>query len=166
MVGLLQASSSGPSASLNLLVKSVVRPSPAATGHWSITICPIDNVGQGPPVQIGAQIVAEEVDPPMLTYVTAARNMRGDEDALIVPQAMIGFMFKLTHVDVQGHPPELSRRESSDQRLFVDDLTPRDVHQDSAWLHGGKGLPTDQLGRLRCPLTTDHHAVALLEESI
>src|SRR2546426_7379961 len=87
MVGLLQASSSGPSASLNLLVKSVVRPSPAATGHWSITICPIDNVGQGPPVQIGAQIIAEEVDPPMLTHVTAARDTRGDEDALIVPHA-------------------------------------------------------------------------------
>src|SRR2546427_11383302 len=75
-------------------------------------------------------------------------------------------MFKPTHVDVQGPPPELSRRESSDQRLFVDDLTPRDVHQDSAWLHGGKGPPTNQLGRLRCPLTTDHHAFALLEETI
>src|SRR5207244_13258070 len=87
-------------------------------------------------------------------------------EPLVAPQSMIVFIVKPTHVDVQGHPPELSRRESSDQRLFVDDLTPRDVHQDSAWLHGGKGLPTDQLGRLRCPLTTDHHAVALLEESI
>src|SRR3981081_1791607 len=102
----------------------------------------------------------------MLPHVTAARDMRGDEDRLIVPEALIGFMFKLTHIDVQGHPPELSRRESSDQRLFVDDLTPRDVHQDSAWLHRGKGLPTDQLGRLRGPLTTDRHAVALREESI
>ncbi len=77
-----------------------LRPSPAAAGHWSITICPIDDVGQGPPVQIGAQIVAEEGDPPMLTHVTAARDMRGDEDALIVPEATIGFMFKLTHIDV------------------------------------------------------------------
>ena len=36
----------------------------------------------------------------MLTHVTAARDMRGDEDALIVPEATIGFMFKLTHIDV------------------------------------------------------------------
>src|SRR5260370_36300298 len=118
MVGLLQASSSVPSASLNLLVKLAAamlkvswirasaesirrQASPAAAGHWSITICPIDNVGQGPPVQIGAQIVAEEVDPPMPTHViTAARDMRGDGDALIVPEAMIGFMFKLTDIDV------------------------------------------------------------------
>src|SRR2546425_1333911 len=134
--------------------------------HWSIAIRPIDDIGQGTPVQIGAQVVAEEVDPPMLTHVTAARDMRGDEDALIVPEATIGFMFELTHIDVQGRPPQLSRREGSDQRLFVDDFTPRDVHQDRARLHGSKGLPTDQLGRLRCPLTTDHHAVALLEESI
>src|ERR1700720_2834866 len=81
MVGLLQASSSVPSALLNLLVKlaaamlrvSWVRASAESVrrqalashtaGHWSITICPIDDVGQGPPVQIGAQIVAEEVDP-------------------------------------------------------------------------------------------------------
>src|SRR5439155_10437570 len=143
-----------------------LRPSPAAAGHWSITICPIDDVGQGPPVQIGAQIVAEQVDPSMLTHVTAARDMRGDEDALIVPEATIGFMFKLTLIHVEGHSPQLSRREGSDQRLFVDDFTPRHVHQDGAGLHGGKGLPTDQLGRLWCPLTTDHHAVALLEESI
>src|SRR5207244_10943174 len=87
-------------------------------------------------------------------------------EPLVAPQSMIVFIVKPTHVDVQGHPPELSRRESSDQRLFVDDLTPRDVHQDSAWLHGSKGLPTDQLGRLRCPLTTDHHAIALLEENV
>src|SRR5438128_5124236 len=133
---------------------------------WSITIRPIDDIGQGTPVQIGAQVVAEEVDPPMLTHVTAARDMRGDEDALIVPEATIGFMFELTHIDVQGRPPQLSRCEDGDQRLFVDDFTPRDVHQDGAGLHGRKGLPTDQLGRLRCPLTTDHHAVALLEESM
>ena len=75
---------------------SVVRPSPAAAGHWSITICPIDDVGQGPAVQIGPQIVAEEVDPPMLTHVTAPRDMWGDENALIVPESTIGFMFKLT----------------------------------------------------------------------
>jgi hypothetical protein len=33
----------------------------------------------------------------MLTRVTAAGDMRGDEDALVVPEATIGFMFKLTH---------------------------------------------------------------------
>src|SRR5205809_401856 len=44
----------------------------------SITICPIDDVGQGLPVQIGAQVVAEEVDPPMLPPVAAAGDMRGD----------------------------------------------------------------------------------------
>jgi hypothetical protein len=79
---------------------SVVRLLPAAAGHSSITICPIDDVGQGPPVQIGALVVAEEVDPPMLTHVTAGRDMGGDEDALIVPEATIGFMVKLTHIDV------------------------------------------------------------------
>src|SRR5712692_10452130 len=135
-------------------------------GRSSITIRPIDDVGQGPPVQIGAQIVAEEVDPPMLTHITAARDMPSDEDVLIDPEATIGFMFEVIDIELYGRPSKLSRREGSDQRLFVDDFIPRDVHQDSAWLHGGKGLPTDQLGRLRCPLTTDHHAVALLEESI
>ena len=40
----------------------------------------------------------------MLTHVTAARDMRGDEDALVVPEATIGFMFELTHIDVEGHP--------------------------------------------------------------
>src|SRR6266705_3656727 len=141
-----------------------LRPSPAAAGHWSITICPIDDVGQGPPVQIGAQIVAEEVDPPMLTHVTAARDMRGDEDALIVPEAAIGFVLKLTLIDVEGHPTQRARRKGGDQRLFVDDFAPRDVHEDRAWLHGGKSRRTDQPGRLRCPLTADHHAIALREE--
>src|SRR6266550_6807067 len=102
----------------------------------------------------------------MLTHVAAARDMRGDEDALIVPEATIGFMLKLTHIDVESRTPQLSRRESSDQCLFVDDFAPRDVHQDGAWLHRGEGLPTDQLGRLRCPLTADHHAVALREKSM
>src|SRR2546426_400800 len=108
-----------------------LRPSPAAAGHWSITICPIDDVGQGPPVQIGAQIVAEQVDPPMLTHVTAARDMRGDEDALIVPEATIGFMFKLTLIDVEGRPPQLSRREGSDQppHLLADATGAHDAHR-------------------------------------
>src|SRR3989442_15321559 len=95
---------------------------------WSITIRPIDDIGQGTPVQIGAQIVAEEADPPMLTHVTAARDVRGDEDALIVPEATIGFMFKLPHIDVEGRPPQLSRGEGGDQCLFVDDFAPRDIH--------------------------------------
>src|SRR5215216_2048404 len=100
----------------------------------------------------------------MLTLVTAARDMRSDEDARIVPEATIGCMLELAHIDVEGHPPQPSRHESREQRLFVNDFTSRDVDQDHAWLHGGKGLPTDQLGRLRCPLTTDHHGIALLEE--
>src|SRR5262245_12219409 len=102
----------------------------------------------------------------MLTHITTARDMRGDEDTLIIPETTIGFMFKLTDIYVEGCSPQLSRREGSDQRLLVDDFASRDVHQDSARLHGGKSLPTDQLGRLRCPLTTDHHGVALPEESI
>src|SRR3989442_13878906 len=75
-----------------------LRPSPAAAGHWAITICPIDDVGQGPPGQIGAQMVAEQGDPPMLTHVTAARDMRGDGDALMVPGTPSGFMLKLTPI--------------------------------------------------------------------
>src|SRR5882762_72012 len=102
----------------------------------------------------------------MLTHVTAARDMRGDEDALIVPEAAIGFMLELTDIDVEGHTPQLSRRESRDQRFFVDDFPPRDVHEDRAWLHRGEGLPTDQLGRLRRPLTANHHAVTLREQSM
>src|SRR5712691_7991036 len=90
--------------------------------------------------------------------------MRRDEDALIVPEATIGFVFELTHVHVEGHAPQRACRKGGDQRLFVDDLAPRDVHEDRAWLHGGKSLRTDQPGRLRCPLTADHHAIALLEE--
>src|SRR5262245_29505197 len=101
----------------------------------------------------------------MLAHVTAARDMRGDEDALVVPEATIGFPLELALVDVQGHPPQPSRRERRDQRFFVDDFTARDVDQDRAGLHGRKGLATDQLGRLRCPLTTDHHGVTLLEKS-
>ena len=53
----------------------------------------------------------------MLANVAAARDMGGDEDALIVPEATIGLMFELALIDVQGRPPQLSRREGSDQRL-------------------------------------------------
>src|SRR5688572_7800729 len=97
----------------------------------------------------------------MLTRVSAARDMRGDEDAVIVPEATIGFMFELTHIDVQRHPPQLSLREGSDQRLFVDDFTPRDIDENDAGLHGGESLSPDQPGRLWCPLTTDDHGIAL-----
>ena len=102
----------------------------------------------------------------MLTPVTAARDMRGDEDARVVPEARVWGMLELAHIDIEGHPPQRSRRESRDQCLLVNDLTPRDVDQDHARLHDGKGLPTDQSGRLRCPLTTDRHGVALLEERL
>src|SRR5262245_57423668 len=147
---------------------------PAATGHQrdsgeerlSIAGGPVDDVGQGPSVEIGAQIVAEEVDAPMLTHVTAARDMWGDEDAFVVPEATIGFMFEFPHVDVEGHAPQPSRGEGGDQRLLVDDLAARDIYQNGARLHGGQRLRTDQLGRLRCPLTADHHAIALLEEGV
>ena len=73
----------------------------------------------------------------MLTHVTAARDMRGDEDAIIVPEATIGFMFKLTYIDVEGRPPEPSRCEGSDQRLFVDDFTPRELRTLLRWRTGG-----------------------------
>src|SRR5688572_18525301 len=136
----------------------------SALHHWSIPLRPVDDVGQGPPVQISAQIVAEEADPPMLRQVSAAGDVRSDENALVVPEATIGFVFELAHIDVEGHPSQRSRRKGGDQRFFVDDFTPRDVDQDGAWLHRGKGLPTDQLGRLRGPLTTDHHGIAFPEE--
>src|SRR5438105_15952072 len=92
--------------------------------HGSIPIRPIDDVGQGTPVQIGAQIVAEEVDPTVLTHVSAPGDVRGDEDTLIVPEATIRLVFELAHVDVEGHSPQRSGPEGRDPRLFVDDLPP------------------------------------------
>ena len=100
----------------------------------------------------------------MLTGVSAAGDMWGDEDALVVPEAMIGFMLELTHVDVECDASQLSRRERIDQCLFVDDFPPRDVHENRAGLQGGKRLSPDQPGRLRCPLTADRHRIALFEE--
>jgi hypothetical protein len=36
----------------------------------------------------------------MLVHVAAARDMGGDEDTLVVPEAAIGFMLKLALIDV------------------------------------------------------------------
>ena len=41
----------------------------------------------------------------MLTHVTAAGDVRGDEHAIVVPEAAIGLVLELTHVDVEGHAP-------------------------------------------------------------
>src|SRR5262245_45375447 len=94
----------------------------AAKERSSIARGPVDDVGQRPAVEIGAQVLAEEVDAPMLTHVTAVRDVRGDEDALVVPEATIRFMLELAHVHVEGRSPQSSRGEGGDQRLLVDDL--------------------------------------------
>src|SRR5262245_35206935 len=85
-----------------------VSPGNRPSGPCSVTICPVDDVGQGPPIQIGPQVVAEQVDPAMLSDIAAAGDVRGDEDALVFPEAGIGLVLELAHVDVERDPSEPS----------------------------------------------------------
>src|SRR3984893_18940237 len=52
------------------------------------------------------------------------------------------------------------------QCLFVDDLAPGDVDEHRPRLHRRKAVLVEETGRLRRPLTADHHEIAIRQEPI
>src|SRR5262249_39077249 len=52
------------------------------------------------------------------------------------------------------------------KRLLVDDLTPGDVDEHGPRPHRCEAVLVEETGRLRCPLTADHHEIALRQEPI
>ena len=75
-------------------------------------------------------------------------------------------MFKLPLIDVEGHPPQRSRWEGSNQCLLVDDFIRATFTRIAPGFMAARASRPIRLVVLRCPLTTDHHGTALLEERI
>src|SRR5262245_20774604 len=97
----------------------------------------------------------------MLRHVCTAGDMRGDQDALVLPEAGIGGVLELALVDVEADAAQLARCERIDQRRFIDDLAARDVDQHRSRAHRLERRAADPTGRLRRPLAADGHELAL-----
>src|SRR5215510_3519272 len=132
----------------------------------SIALFPIDHVGQTPAVEMGTQILTEQVDTTMLRNIGTTGNVGRDENAFVVPEPTVRLPFELAVIDIQGDSSQLSRSESAEQGLFIDDLPARHVGENGAGLHRREGLAPDHAGCLRRPLAADGHAVALTQEGM
>src|SRR5262249_41040212 len=86
----------------------------------SVALVPIDRVGQRPTLEIGAQIVTEQLDPAMLRNIRTSRNVRRDQDALVVPEPVVRLPLELAVIDIQRNAAQFSRSESGAQGFFID----------------------------------------------
>src|SRR5215467_11758912 len=62
---------------------------------------PIDHIAQRPAVEIGAQVVAEEVDRAVPVFVAGARDMRRDQYPGVGPQPRRRRMLEFTDIDIE-----------------------------------------------------------------
>lgn len=61
-------------------------PAPGGAGELLIAPFPIDDIPERPALEIGAQIVAEEIDGAMTVLITGRRDMRRDQYPGIGPE--------------------------------------------------------------------------------
>src|SRR5438309_11159603 len=72
----------------------------------SIASIPVDDVLQGPAIEIGAQIVAEEVDGTVPILIAGTRDVRRDQNLGIGPQPRHRRVFEFTDIDIERSAPQ------------------------------------------------------------
>ncbi len=132
---------------------------PRARGA-SVAPRPVDDVAQGPAVEVGAQVVAEDVDGAVPLLVADAGDVRRDQHAGIGPQLTPRRVLELADIDVEGGAAQVVAGQRVGQGLFIDDLAAGDIDQHGPRLHGGKALRVEQAGRLGRPLAADGDEIA------
>ena len=117
-------------------------------------------------IYISSQVITEQLDATVLGPISFVRNMRGDEDAFIIPETEIWFVLKLSNIDIQSNPPELPNCERFNQCFFVDDFPACNVDQHGSWFHGCEGFSVNQFCGLRRPLTANSYELTLTKKFI
>ena len=69
------------------MAASPTRVGPGGAGKLLIAPFPIDDIPKRPAIEIGAQIVAEEIDGAMTVLITCRRDVRRDQYPGIRPEA-------------------------------------------------------------------------------
>src|SRR5262245_38001470 len=127
---------------------------------------PIDDIPERGALEIGAQVVAEEIDRAMTVLITGGRDMRRDQHPGIGPEPWRWRVLELADIDIERCAAQMIALERVGEGLLVDDLTPGDVDEHAPRLHRCKAVLVEETGRLRCPLAADHHEIALRQEPI
>src|SRR5229473_2009787 len=141
------------------------RNKPARLG-WSIPPLPIDYVAQRSSVDVGAQVVAKDIDRAVPAFVAVAGDVRGDQHPLVLPEPRRRGLLKFPLIDVEHDAAQAALVERPGERGFVDDLAAGDVDEDAAGFHRGKPLLVEEMRRLRRPLAADHDKVALRQQQV
>src|SRR6478672_11463082 len=131
---------------------------------WSITALPVHQVLKRPTGQIFGEIFAEQVDALVLRDITHGRDMRRDEDALVIPQAPVRRALEFALIDVQRNTPEFALSKRTEQRFFVDNLTAGNVDQNGTRPQSGKSVAADQMGGLFRPWTRNCYEIGLPQQ--
>src|SRR5215471_7560866 len=92
--------------------------------------------------------------------------MRRDQYPGIGPQLRRRRVLEFTNINIERRAAQMIALEGVGEGLLVDDLAPGDVDEHAPQLHRGKAVLVEQTGRLRRPLATDHHEIAVRQESI
>ena len=95
-----------------LLMSESKEVSPKQSGI-SIAALPIHHILERPAGQISREIFAEQADALVLRNIAHGRDMRRDEDALVVPQATVRRPLEFTLIDVQRDTAEFVFFQSS-----------------------------------------------------
>src|SRR5689334_22019952 len=132
----------------------------------SIAALPIDDIPQRRAIEIGAQVVAEEIDGAMTIPIAGSRNMRRDQHPRIGPEPRRRRVLEFADIDVERRASQMVALQRVGQRLLVDNLTPGHIDEYAARLHLRKAVLVEKTRRLRCPLAADHHEVALPQEPV
>src|SRR6266436_2389170 len=127
---------------------------------------PIDNVAKRPAIEIGTQIVAEDVDTAMTVLIASGRNVRRDQHPGIGPETRHRRVLEFADINVERGAAQMITLKRVRESLLVDDLAPGDVDEHASRLHRGKAILIEQAGCLRRPLAADHHEIAPRQEPI
>src|SRR6476661_6519489 len=98
-------------------------------GELSIAPFPVDDVPERPALEIGAQIVAEEIDGAMTVLIAGRRYMRCDQDLGIGPESRRRRVLEFAGINIERGAAQMIVLERVGQGLLVDDLTPGDVDE-------------------------------------
>src|SRR5215211_3029018 len=126
----------------------------------------VQDVGEGFPGQIPAQVLAEEI---RLTLVDQdrhhVRGVRADNDVLELPQgALLRQRFDFEYI--QRRAGELPASQRVDERLLIHHRPPPDVHEVSPRLHCACGPGVHEVPGLRGARQRDGHVVCLAQSVV
>ena len=106
---------------------------PSAAIHERATLIaalPIDDVAQWQAVEIGARVFSKsDVDRAVAILVAGARDMRRHQHPRIGPQPRRRRMLEFADIDVEHDAAQTIALQRVGERVFVDDLTARDIDQ-------------------------------------